>query len=279
MRGDDVRSQRCKWTRRGTPPRARGRPSRSSLHRPPPRNTPACAGTTASERTTRVIPAEHPRVRGDDPPPAPLGASEGGTPPRARGRPPAARRTLLCERNTPACAGTTVRRSGRTSLPPEHPRVRGDDLGNRTFHIPDLGTPPRARGRRRRGPPGPGVSVEHPRVRGDDSPAPLSPVLLSGTPPRARGRPGYPSGANAACGNTPACAGTTKSHRKVTEITQEHPRVRGDDVSASIPDPTRRGTPPRARGRRPAASRADPRPGNTPACAGTTRSPCVRQPA
>src|SRR5690606_11050053 len=92
---------------------------------------------------------EHPRVRGDDIVPARTGGRKSGTPPRARGR--LARVDLRGPgpRNTPACAGTTFpdRRIGAVNT--EHPRVRGDDALHVGRSGGVVGTPPRARGRRR----------------------------------------------------------------------------------------------------------------------------------
>src|SRR5690606_38543806 len=111
--------------------------------------TPACAGTTFRPAPAPPAPAEHPRVRGDDERRLSAAPAVRGTPPRARGR---RRDKLVChvaQRNTPACAGTTC--SGRwwRPLSTEHPRVRGDDVVNWPPDGGVVGTPPRARGRRR----------------------------------------------------------------------------------------------------------------------------------
>ena len=175
--------------------------------------------------------------------------------------------------------------------------MRGDDLTPREFIATAVGTPPRARGRRRadQGNPMPcrntpacagttetaatpqPSSSEHPRVRGDDRGRPRSTGSGCGTPPRARGRRLANYLAVCVGWNTPACAGTTRTPRPGSIRCLEHPRVRGDDLMRFRPIGWYGGTPPRARGR-PARSRhrrADQ--GNTPACAGTTWWTCWRR--
>jgi len=89
VRGDDVNTVTVWAARVGTPPRARGRHGVPGRGRGPRGNTPACAGTTTTGRSTRVRMSEHPRVRGDDVPQPSASVHRG--------------------RNTPACAGTTPR--------------------------------------------------------------------------------------------------------------------------------------------------------------------------
>lgn len=236
--------------------------------------SPACAGTTLDELRYRIALT--------------------GTPPRVRGRRYPAGRPGLCDRNTPACAGTT-QRSWRTSpRGREHPRVRGDDWFLRNQGGAHPGTPPRARGRLRlRDSPGdtarntpacagttrswrpwPGASGEHPRVRGDDTPVNWNCRRRRGTPPRARGRREGRHTANlekvSTMRNTPACAGTTLGPSSAGGRSQEHPRVRGDDPSERLRGAPGVGTPPRARGRLLPLLIGVTAWRNTPACAGTT---------
>ena len=209
VRGDDGDSTPGLHRTSGTPPRARGRRGRAIAVRPPRRNTPACAGTTAG--AVRLPPGggEHPRVRGDD-----ACSTRHGT-------------TVLG--NTPACAGTTnVARLVRERLK-EHPRVRGDDSCEGLLEGGADGTPPRARGRPAHpvaSPPDLGNTpacagttrwartwrartTEHPRVRGDDPRRHTRVSRGQGTPPRARGRRRRADPVRRSSGNTPACAGTT----------------------------------------------------------------------
>ena len=89
----------------GTPPRARGRVTRSSLSACGRGNTPACAGKGESARHRQGRNWEHPRVRGEGFTTTPLRHTATGTPPRARGRVTLARGAKFAQGNTPACAG------------------------------------------------------------------------------------------------------------------------------------------------------------------------------
>jgi len=269
VRGDDPSAPPFRLPGYGTPPRARGRLPAATAPAALRGNTPACAGTTRGGRVGGGALSEHPRVRGDDLTNTAAGLQVRGTPPRARGRRLAGQHRRRGERNTPACAGTTRPSRSTPGRGAEHPRVRGDDPGADPLLRGVPGTPPRARGRRRRasgGRPWPGNTPacagttgrrptwcgpppEHPRVRGDDRRGRSPPMARLGTPPRARGRRARDRDRIARCRNTPACAGTTGWTTAGCTPQAEHPRVRGDDAAHVRVDAVEPGTPPRARGR------------------------------
>ncbi len=152
-----------------------------------------------------------------------------GTAPRPRGRPPRRSSNSASLRNSPASAGTTATRSPRSSVAPEQPRVRGDDLRPLSSGTLGGGTAPRPRGRRPAGPPdrrprgnspaSAGTTVlpvgaerpakEQPRVRGDDDRRSAMTSAQWGTAPRPRGRPGPRLVWSVVVRNSPASAGTT----------------------------------------------------------------------
>ena len=213
-----------------------------------------------------------------------------GSPPRARGR----RRTLRWAarrvRLTPACAGTTGLAGALGNGHGAHPRVRGDDDDTEQPVRPDVGSPPRARGRRGAAGGGAGLvgltpacagttsssrssrtrSGAHPRVRGDDDSLKLPHLVASGSPPRARGRHPTPEASAPGARLTPACAGTTSCPGSRPTFRAAHPRVRGDDSLRHTLALQREGSPPRARGRRGRRPHQARPQGLTPACAGTT---------
>ncbi len=217
-----------------------------------------------------------------------------GAPPRLRGRRAPVSRCRRRSRSTPACAGTTWWSTCPRGAPREHPRVCGDDVEESTHDQPGLGAPPRVRGRRvgwRRMGRGVGSTpacagttcrrwtwasscTEHPRVCGDDDARRHATAQYPGAPPRVRGRRVGVRPADRGGGSTPACAGTTGTLWRAESPIREHPRVCGDDlggVTIMRRDP---GAPPRVRGRpRPRRSR-NRGPRSTPACAGTTPTPC-----
>ncbi len=188
VRGDDLGFGFGDASLVGSPPRARGRHLRVPCIDLALRFTPACAGTTPPGGSRETHAPVHPRVRGDDRGMQPARNASSGSPPRARGRRLPRRPGGPRGRFTPACAGTT--RCWRSARPCRtvHPRVRGDDLVTVSAKVPLIGSPPRARGRRRSlpyrqerhrfTPACAGTtrrptckcrrSTVHPRVRGDD---------------------------------------------------------------------------------------------------------------
>src|SRR5690606_28582368 len=126
-------------------------------------------------------------------------ASEGGLPPRARGRHESESHAKDLARTTPACAGTTPACAGTTSPCPS-PRLQSRD---------------------------------YPRVRGDDFALHLKCASRTGLPPRARGRLFDLGPDDTPDRTTPACAGTTCPPSQSGACTWDYPRVRGDDATPS----------------------------------------------
>ena len=117
---------------------------------------------------------------------------------------------------------------------------------------------------------------DHPRVRGEKQHKPVFPSRRWGSPPRARGKVGgvqvHPGGG----GITPACAGKSAQRPHGSRSGKDHPRVRGEKLSAVHGITPKLGSPPRARGKgRPLADRTLHQ-RITPACAGkrSCHPPC-----
>ena len=107
VRGDNASTIIALLNTFGSPPRAWGRRSKTTL--------------TAFWSTV------HPHVRGDDARHLPNPYSSPGSPPRAWGRPGPRRVEGSAGRFTPTCVGTTAS-TGRSPAPASvHPHVRGDD--------------------------------------------------------------------------------------------------------------------------------------------------------
>ena len=234
----------------GSPPRARGRPSRS------PRSGPAVRA--------------HPRVRGDVALQLTAYGNAEGSPPRARGRRVRWAQASATLGLTPACAGTSglTRRPGLSSR--AHPRVRGDVHLYRGVALRRIGLTPACAGTSKCRPCPQSLVGAHPRVRGDVTARHWSVLLGAGSPPRARGRRSRVARALRCLGLTPACAGTSPSPTPSGRPERAHPRVRGDVRSSGSGRCTERGSPPRARGRPNEPMRSHWRRGLTPACAGTS---------
>ena len=108
VRGENAHVPRWILIRKGTSPRARGKPYPIFQTNSPSRNIPACAGKTSVRELAEKTGAEHPRVRGENEPNKDRNRVAEGTSPRARGKRLARCRRRLAARNIPACAGKTV---------------------------------------------------------------------------------------------------------------------------------------------------------------------------
>ena len=291
VRGDIPSTRLLPDVYEGSPPRARGHPSPATVVAGVGGLTPACAGTSTGRAPSTSRLGAHPRVRGDIAGRQGSWGSGRGSPPRARGRRAPGCGVGQVEGLTPACAGTFHRAGSTDPSIGAHPRVRGDVASRFSPQVPQEGSPPRARGRRRctrwRG----RSTRAHPRVRGDvavssrsmSGPAGLTPACagtslsggeglgIEGAHPRVRGDV-YCSfwwwwwrwGLTPACAGTSDCAGQRRNHRWA------HPRVRGDVMVGMFGTATILGSPPRARGRRAGCRSSVGLVGLTPACAGTS---------
>ena len=89
---------------------------------------------------------DHPRLRGEYPPVGGIDARSMGSPPLARGVLQNCRCVLCFKRITPACAGSTKRKSVSKPISQDHPRLRGEYQLILLQSIGKLGSPPLARG-------------------------------------------------------------------------------------------------------------------------------------
>ena len=249
MRGEDRLFQDRHWEVLGSPPHARGRLDSEQNLLADFRITPACAGKTSTVYSSPRLKPDHPRMRGEDKELAHQPSDIGGSPPHARGRRDLVGRAAPGCRITPACAGKTSLLVFATTIPPDHPRMRGED--KELAHQPsDIGgSPPHARGRRDlvgRAAPGCRItpacagktrfrsagarrSVDHPRMRGEDRNVLAARSAAPGSPPHARGRRYFIVSVVEDKRITPACAGKTQTLDPTAGRTGDHPRMRGED--------------------------------------------------
>ena len=147
--------------------------------------------------------------------------------------------------------------------------MRGENLPENLFEFTQLGTSPRARGKRMFQPPQSGAqrnipacagktssvpigeknSAEHPRVRGENMMCDAEHIGLDGTSPRARGKLRCFRHLLTILRNIPACAGKTHDTHLLNTLRQEHPRVRGENQYRIRTFAMGHGTSPRARGK------------------------------
>ena len=148
MRGENRSAAEIVVPVAGTSPRARGKRISRRYRLFAGRNIPACAGKTAIHGASINAASEHPRVRGENPPPFPAGLVLTGTSPRARGKPNRTISLGVSSRNIPACAGKTLANVVAQVSHQEHPRVRGENMPLDQWYMEHPGTSPRARGKR-----------------------------------------------------------------------------------------------------------------------------------
>ena len=73
-------------------------------------------------------------------------------------------------------------------------------------------------------------------MRGEDDQPPVDKLAESGSPPHARGRRPAQGRRVQASGITPACAGKTALKALAYSDTADHPRMRGEDLLAVVPE-------------------------------------------
>ena len=149
---------------------------------------------------------------------------------------------------TPACAGKRRKTGFIRTTAGDHPRMCGEKKLNRTVSCPNLGSPPRVRGKERREikdvidkritPACAGKSCvilcihnlaqDHPRVCGEKVSAKLHPALSRGSPPHVRGKGGKAGGLLHVIGITPACAGKSFLWCIWQYMPWDHPRMCGE---------------------------------------------------
>ena len=112
--------------------------------------TPACAGNTSCLPCPNCAKWDHPRLRGEYFFHLSLAHHKLGSPPLAQGI-----LVLTCNHIafvgiTPACAGNTSERNTEGSEIWDHPRLRGEYIFQSRLHVRRTGSPPLARGIRRK---------------------------------------------------------------------------------------------------------------------------------
>ena len=113
---------------------------------------------------------------------------------------------------------------------------------------------------------------DHPRLRGENYQNSRWNDINQGSPPLARGKQRNGIAGGIQPGITPACAGKTLFRGKNRVRSQDHPRLRGENVIRTRVSYSVAGSPPLARGKPDFLHRSVGRTRITPACAGKTPS-------
>ena len=225
-----------RWpTRRGSPPRMRGKVCHPHLKKPFPGITPAYAGKRSPMCWRSRLPRDHPRVCGEKFTQSATKTTIPGSPPRMRGKVWYISSAYAPPGITPAYAGKRPLRCATSPVTRDHPRVCGEKGPAMPYLLCSSGSPPRMRGkellaaaynwscgitpayagkrllRKSRT----GEKKDHPRVCGEKRFLPESSCCSRGSPPRMRGKVLAALMPTNALGITPAYAGKRlkRSHR------------------------------------------------------------------
>ena len=193
-----------------------------------------------------------------------------GSPPHARGRLDGEVKEPKSFRITPACAGKTTVARVQFNVGKDHPRMRGEDPPFVNVVKEKIRITPACAGKTFRVGLVVGGGGDHPRMRGEDALPKSVSKVLRGSPPHARGRRYIPCRGVQSRRITPACAGKTYRAFQQGNASKDHPRMRGEDVSAMLKLLFPIGSPPHARGRQEGDDAEIEEIRITPACAGKT---------
>ena len=187
MRGEQRGSSLSLGWIAGSSPHARGTEHRLRIAGVPDRFIPACAGNRSSAATAGPPATVHPRMRGEQEPTGIEPATSCGSSPHARGTDGFGDRRGDIGRFIPACAGNRLGRPSTPSVPPVHPRMRGEQTARAPMTSWPDGSSPHARGTAddriaasERGP-------VHPRMRGEQAQYGGDGNEDGGSSPHARG--------------------------------------------------------------------------------------------
>ncbi len=150
--GEDAMSSTSSRHPPGSPPQARGRLRGRRDESDRRRFTPAGTGKTMSPALSRSSVPVHPRRHGEDAARPRSPGDSGPVHPRRHGEDVSVRLVRACNRFTPAGTGKTEFRPWAVADRPVHPRRHGEDRAERWHPLHKDGSPPQARGRRKRSP-------------------------------------------------------------------------------------------------------------------------------
>ena len=257
----------------GTSPRTRGKPKPATWWVKPRRNIPAHAGKTPRKLCPFWVLKEHPRARGENMVAVGFPRVGVGTSPRTRGKPADVLNQALRSRNIPAHAGKTIDRYIEKGTGAEHPRARGENLGEEKWGDAPPGTSPRTRGKPPQGPGLDDAIRNIPAHAGKTRGLATSWVFSIGTSPRTRGKRSATHGSSCPRRNIPAHAGKTSRWTFGLGASAEHPRARGENSVLLNDQRDMDGTSPRTRGKQRVLTHQEFLGRNIPAHAGKTPHP------
>ena len=270
----------------------RGKPLRTRIRNRLLRLIPACAGKTCRFFRARNVHAAHPRVCGENPQSFFTPLYSAGSSPRVRGKHLLVLEYAGSSGLIPACAGKTL--SDQVTRPDgqAHPRVCGENACQSLMRQASGGSSPRVRGKLKDifgnvwnlrlipacagktplAPARPILAPAHPRVCGENRDGLSYSCNATGSSPRVRGKPCGRSFRGRGRRLIPACAGKTQSPVAQSAECPAHPRVCGENKTASARKRGAEGSSPRVRGKLAVELGLRRGEGLIPACAGKTQA-------
>ena len=147
-RGENSTAAQSCAPRQGSSPLTRGKPGGEHPATGVHRLIPAHAGKTRCRSCGRITRAAHPRSRGENPRPTPIGRGAFGSSPLTRGKPPRSHEEKPMPRLIPAHAGKTASCAAYPACSTAHPRSRGENRRERMENCHRPGSSPLTRGKR-----------------------------------------------------------------------------------------------------------------------------------
>ena len=296
--GEKARQSRPTAWVRGSPPRMRGKVQLQPGQPAALGITPAYAGKSQTAGCRTAAPEDHPRVCGEKTSSNVPERKNPGSPPRMQGKGCPLLFRYYFIGITPACAGKSSWCGSHPPASGDHPRVCGEKVIQVVPPAPQVGSPPRVRGKvtphhrvandrgitpacagKRRTTRTSGARYrDHPRVCGEKKKCYTKGGILPGSPPRVRGKDAPTGISSASARITPACAGKSMLRFVVRMMGRDHPRVCGEKRWKRRTSSCMAGSPPRVRGKaRRLQSVIDDLP-IPPACAGKSKTRRVQWP-
>ena len=146
IRGEHVKAFGNAGKILGSSPHTRGALRRGQHHHGEQRIIPAYAGSTPSRRRDHGPRPDHPRIRGEHPPPGVDATMTSGSSPHTRGAPSRAWPRRRPGGIIPAYAGSTPREESDGRLSGDHPRIRGEHPRVEAARRRENGSSPHTRG-------------------------------------------------------------------------------------------------------------------------------------
>ena len=149
IRGEHIQDTPLTNVTPGSSPHTRGAPIRRCYRSPSRRIIPAYAGSTRRSAGKSREPGDHPRIRGEHVPEAPVLGADVGSSPHTRGARDDPPQERARGRIIPAYAGSTLYFDKPQTRNWDHPRIRGEHRSVSARSCATVGSSPHTRGARR----------------------------------------------------------------------------------------------------------------------------------